>query len=66
MRSKRSVAPFAQWIVDPDHASASTTVPVGAVLATEPVFLQLAHEAQISWLVRGSKALSALSQNSGA
>jgi hypothetical protein len=57
MRSKRSVAPFAQWIVDPEHAS-STTVPVGAVLATEPVFLQLAHEAQISWLVRGSKSLS--------
>lgn len=59
MRSKRSVAPSPQWIVDPDPASAaSTTVPVGAVLATEPVFWELAHEAQLMWLVRGSKVLS--------
>lgn len=60
MRSKRSIAPSAQWIVDLDQASdAIPTVPVGAVLATERLFWQLAHEAEVSWLVRGTKALAA-------
>ena len=58
MRAKRSIA-SAQWILDPDHASTATkTVPVGAVLATEPLFLELAHEAQVSSIARAARALA--------
>jgi hypothetical protein len=54
MNAKRSTH-AALWI-GPEDASASQTIPAGAVLATEFVFQQLAFEALALSIVRAARA----------